>query len=169
MRIIAIDPGNIESAWVVFEKRSDLEFQILACGKYKNEVLLDLLSDSVYDTAVIEEMVAYGRVGREVTDTAFWAGRFFQESYNLHRLLFREVFLVNRSKVRGHFGCRKDADIIEKLIERFCPELYAKFVSKELNRPKTINAAREEYFKTFKADIWQAFALGVCWYDLNVH
>lgn len=168
MRVIAIDPGNIESAWVVFEKHSDPGLLILACGKYKNEVLLDLLSDSVYDTAVIEEMVAYGRVGREVTDTAFWAGRFFQESYK-HHFLLREVFLVNRSKVRGHFGCRKDADIIEKLIERFCHELYAKFRSKELSRPKMISAAREEYFKAFKADIWQAFALGVCWYDLNVH
>jgi len=168
MQILAIDPGNIESGWVVFStgmrRVSGSNFDIIGSGKCKN---VDLIYDigyefPGYDILVMEEMVAYGKCGREVTDTAFWAGRLCQAS----TVDFR---LVSRSKVRGHFEARTDKDIIERLIERFCPELYAKFGSKELSRPKLINAAREEYFKTFKEDVWQAFALGVCWYDLNVH
>ena len=168
MQILAIDPGNIESGWVIFDtgyhKVSGPAFKIIDLGKCHNEDLIDKLTYDFYNNQILvmEEMVAYGKCGREVTDTSFWAGRMCQASS-------AEFGLITRSKVRGHFKTRTDAGIIEKLIERFCPELYVRFGSKELSRPKLINAARDEYFKNFKSDIWQAFALGVCWYDLNVH
>ena len=171
MRIIAIDPGNIKSAWVIFEKaklsfRDGIIFKIISCGKEPNEWVLSCFDDFNIEVSVIEEMVAYGKwSGREVTDTAFWVGRFYEASHT-------DVFLINRPKIRWHIGGQKkvtDAIIIERLIERFCPVIYDNFVTGKLTKNKMINAAREEYFKGFHDDIWQAFALGVTWYDLNVN
>jgi len=184
MQIMAIDPGSIESGWVIFNtgpRRTagrfdvlDRNFHIVGCGKDENEVLLlrATLPTNPFlkrfngvrkqDMLVMEEMVAYGKCGREVTDTAFWAGRICEASCS-------EFSLLTRSKVRGHFKVRTDAGIIEKLIERFCNDIYCEFITGKLTTKKMINAARKEYFNGFKADIWQAFALGVAWCDINIH
>jgi len=172
MRILAIDPGNIESAWVLFQKeklslREGVMFKIFSCGKELNDEVLDKLAyEMSYDALAMEEIVAYGKwSGREITDSAFWSGRFCQAST-------APFTMINRSKVRWHLGGQKkvtDATIIERLIERFCPGLYSKYKAGDLTKMKMINASRDEYFENFHDDIWQAFALGVTWYDLNVH
>lgn len=171
MRILAIDPGNVESAWVSFErvKRSinGTIFRILGCAKEMNDTVLEGLKHDEFghNILVMEEIIGRKWSGREVSETAFWSGRLCEASQ-------ADFALVNRSKIRWHIGQERkttDATTTMKLIERFCPEIYSDFESGTLTRLKAINAAREKYFKQFKGDIWQAFAAGVTWYDLNVH
>ena len=72
MKIFAIDPGNIESAYCVIDEET---YKPEEFGKIKNEILLNLiyskLSNSVnYYTMVIEMIASYGMpVGKEVFDT----------------------------------------------------------------------------------------------------
>jgi hypothetical protein len=162
MRILAIDPGPVESAWVMMEN-----LKIVQSGKEECETLRKGLDHDYWDHDVLamEEIVGRKWSGREVTDTAFWSGRLCEASA-------ASFTLINRSKIRWHIGQDKrttDSKIITKLIERFTPDIYQQFVDKELTRNKMINAAREKYFKGFTKDIWQAYALGVTWYDLNVN
>jgi hypothetical protein len=172
MLILAIDPGPEESAYVLLEQgkrswKNGIWLKILDCAKEDNELLRERLSYDEFgqDILAMEEIVGRKWSGREVTDTAFWSGRLCEAGCC-------SFVLINRSKIRWHIGKEKgtnDSKIITRLIERFCPDIFEKFTTGELTRNKMINAAREKYFKGFTEDIWQAFALGVTWYDLNVH
>lgn len=160
LKILAIDPGQKQSAWVLME-----DLSIHSCNIESNEAIRQALDYDEWqqDIVALEYVVAYGRSGKEVSDTAFEAGRLIQTAKSAFHP-------YTRSKVRGHLcgGRGSDSKVIEKLIERFTPDVYAKFVNKELTRNKMIMAAREKYFKEFRADIWQAYALGVTYYDLSV-
>jgi len=162
MRILAIDPGPAESAWVLMEN-----LKIKQSNKEANDDIRQSLEYDYWDHDILamEEIVGRKWAGREITDSAFWSGRLCEASV-------ASFTLINRSKIRWHIGQDKgtnDSKIITRLIERFTPDLYQQFVDKELTRNKMVNAAREKYFKGFVADIWQAYALGVTWYDLNVN
>jgi hypothetical protein len=88
MNILGIDPGNTQSALVLY----DTEAQAITMAKIeKNE---DLLLALTYfeDTTIkpfIEMVASYGMtVGKEVFETCVWIGRFFQtlEGINLSYL-----------------------------------------------------------------------------------
>jgi hypothetical protein len=141
--------------------------KIKQSNKEENETLRKSLEHDFWDHDILamEEIVGRKWAGREITDSAFWSGRLCEASA-------ASFTLINRSKIRWHIGQTKtttDSVIIRSLIKRFTPDIYQQFVDKELTQNKMINAAREEYFKGFIADIWQAYALGVTWYDLNVN
>ena len=76
--IIAIDPGNRQSAYCVIDCNTlkPLEF-----GKVDNEELRNKLvfaNEQGWQWAVIEMVASYGMaVGREVFDTVLWIGRFY--------------------------------------------------------------------------------------------
>jgi hypothetical protein len=160
LKILAIDPGQIESAWVLMEG-----LKIHSCNIEENELIRKALDFDEWqqDVIALEYVVAYGRSGKEVSDTAFEAGRLIQSSKSA-------FFPYTRSKVRGHLcGSRgSDSKIIEELVRRFTPDTFAKYVNNELSWNKTVMEAKEKYFKDFRKDIWQAYALGVTYYDLNV-
>jgi hypothetical protein len=168
MRILSIDPGPAESAWVSFQDIvNPSKFRILGCAKEENDkVRQALLHDEFeHDILVMEEIVGRKWSGREVTDTAFWSGRLCEASQ-------ASFSLINRSKVRWHIGQVKsatDSTVTMKLIERFCPTIYKQFIDKKISRHQMFVDAKTEYFYQFKDDIWQAFAAGVAWYDTNVH
>lgn len=77
--IIAIDPGNRQSAYCVIDCNTlrPLEF-----GKVDNEELRNKLvfaNEQGWQWAVIEMVASYGMaVGREVFDTVLWIGRFYE-------------------------------------------------------------------------------------------
>ena len=83
--IIAIDPGNRQSAYCVIDCNTlkPLEF-----GKVDNEELRNKLvfaNEQGWQWAVIEMVASYGMaVGREVFDTVLWIGRFY-EALSMHR------------------------------------------------------------------------------------
>lgn len=157
MRILAIDPGNIESAYVMidFDTWKPLQF-----NKTDNERLLyTLLIYSLLDEecrVVIEKIASYGMpVGEEVFDTCIWTGRFMQtlDERNI------PTELVKRYEVKinlCHDTRAKDANIIQALVDRFTPGAR--------NYGKGTKQA-PGWFYGFKADIWQAYALGVTYID----
>lgn len=155
MRLLAIDPGNTESGWVVIDTdtRRPLEFD-----KTENRHLLaDLWQDDgpQYDQAVIEMVASYGMaVGAEVFETCVWIGRFAEAVDNLLDRP-RPAALVKRQPVKLHH-CRtskaKDSNIRQALVDRFAPG--------QPNHGKGTRA-QPGWFHGFRADIWQAYALAV--------
>src|SRR5699024_4515501 len=86
VNILAIDPGNTESGWVIIDTstRRPVDF-----GKTENEAVMDLLrrgdlvlADPV-PRVVIEMIGHYGTgmpAGKTVFDTCVWIGRFQQHA-----------------------------------------------------------------------------------------
>jgi hypothetical protein len=148
MKILAIDPGNTESAYVIVD---EYNYKILEFGKVLNEELhnrVDATSRNVvdYDKTVIEMVACYGMaVGKEVFDTCVWIGRFIEITYN-PELLYRKEVKINMC----HTMKAKDGNIIQALKDRFGDKGTKK---------------NPGFFFGFKADCWQAYALGVTYID----
>jgi hypothetical protein len=150
--ILAIDPGPKESAYVVLNK----DLKPIRFGKVSNEELLsDLrmdihqrIADFSIDHFAIEMVAFYGMsVGKEVFDTVFWIGRFWQvmEEYT-RAFVYRKDVKVNLcGTVRA-----KDTNIRQALIDRFGP---------------VGNKSNKGWFYGVKADIWSAIAVGVTYAD----
>ncbi|MFH5209248.1 hypothetical protein ACHIPZ_13740 [Antrihabitans sp. NCIMB 15449] len=155
-RILAIDPGNTESGWVLIDPT---DCQPIEFGKTENSKLRQLiLCDSPLvdaDLVVIEMVASYGMaVGKDVFGTCVWIGK-FAEAVRGNWYPFIEPKLVYRRDIKLHH-CHnpraKDANITQALVDRFAPG--------EPNRGKGTKAA-PGWFYGFKADIWQAYALAV--------
>lgn len=154
-RILAIDPGNTQSGYVVMGRDYVPSQQK---GKTDNLRVLSLIDDLTIDreldTVVIEMVSSYGaRVGMEVFDTAVWIGRFEQHAVDkgfiVHRLPRREV----KMRLLGTMSA-KDKDIRALLVERFAHTPNGKGTAKA-----------PDFFYGFAADAWQAYALGAAYLD----
>ena len=149
--ILAIDPGNIESAYCLI----DDDYKPIKFGKIYNQELLELLNGITSEKVVIEMISSYGMaVGKSIFDTIFWIGRFYEVSDH-----WSKCYLMYRKDVKMNL-CNtmraKDANIIQALIDRFAYGVP--------NRGKGYKKS-PGYFYGFKADIWQAYALGVSYLD----
>lgn len=154
MNVIAIDPGNAESAYVWI----DYECRPIIIGKALNAAVRDWLEygDGSTDSDVtyaIEMIASYGMaVGADVFETCVWVGR-FAETIDRSRDVNAE--LVFRSAVKMHH-CHttrvKDPNIVQALIDRFAPGVS--------NKGKGTKAS-PGWFYGFHSDIWQAYALAV--------
>lgn len=152
-KIIAIDPGNSQSAYCVIDRDTlrPLEFD-----KIDNSDLLCKLAfanEQDWQWAVIEMVASYGMpVGREVFDTVFWIGRFYEE---LTIQLEDEPRLLCRIEEKRHI-CHSpranDATIRRALIDRFATH--------DLKNGKGTKK-KPDFFYGFKADVWAAYALGL--------
>ena len=151
-RILAIDPGPVQSAYVQWDGKVLEGF-----GLEDNREVLELLglSNAAPKDMVIEQVRSYGMpVGASIFDTVFWSGRFCEAWHG-------EFHQMPRLKVKQHIchdSRAKDSNIIQALVDRFA---YG-----QRNRGKGIKK-EPGFFYGFKADIWQAFALAVTWYDQN--
>lgn len=156
MTVLAIDPGNTQSAYVVI----DTDRRPLWFGKIPNDELRTLIhamwfewaasGDSI--TTAIEMVASYGMaVGADVFETCVWIGRFDETL----RRLTRAPLLVKRHPIKLHH-CQsakaKDSNITQALVDRFAPG--------QPNRGKGTKAD-PGWFYGFAADVWQAYALAV--------
>lgn len=157
MNILAIDPGNKESAYVLCDGLSILEFD-----KVDNEKMLQKIHDILWaiDCYIVIEMVAsYGMpVGADVFETCVWIGRFMQKSEDmsepLPELIYRKEVKMNLCNSNR----AKDANIIQSLVDRFADvNEYGKYGKGTKNN--------KGFFYGFSKDVWQAFALAVTYYD----
>jgi len=156
MRILAIDPGNTESGWVVIDTDSREPEHF---GKTPNSELRKLIltghDDVEADHVVIEMIKSYGMpVGADVFETCVWIGRFC-EAVRGNWYPFSEPDLVYRADVKLHHchsAKAKDSNITQALVDRFA--------SGVPNHGKG-SKANPGWFYGFKADIWQAYALAV--------
>lgn len=154
MNILAIDPGNKESAYCIWDGE-----RIATYGKVTNEYLkeevLGEFSIMIFpdDKVVIEMIASYGMpVGKEVFETVLFIGRLL-EWCEINKL---DCELVYRKDVKIHF-CNsmkaKDSNIRQALVDRFGGKGTKK------NKGLTYGISK---------DVWQAFAIAVFYYDTHV-
>lgn len=156
MKVLAIDPGNIESGICLVDAD---DYRPLRKAKLLNEEVLCSMGPIPPDTKVAIEMIGhYGTgmpAGKEVFDTCVWIGRFMEH------LLSKGVVsdLVMRRDVKLHIcgtSKAKDSNIRQALVDRFAPgePNYGKGTKK-----------KPGWFYGFSEDMWQAYALAVAYLD----
>lgn len=153
MRLLAIDPGNIESAYALVDE----DCRPLRIGKVANDELLatlvDLQEDGGIDEARIEMIASYGMaVGQEVFDTCVWVGRYEQTLLYELGVPTERVFRLPVKIHHCHDSKAKDTNIRHALIDRFAMG--------QRNRGKGTKAA-PGWFYGFAKDIWAAYAVAV--------
>ena len=143
MKILAVDPGNEISAYVIL----DDSFIIHDKGLVDNEELLKIAEEKEYDKLVIEMIASYGMpVGREIFETCVFIGRLREKSSKSYKYIYRKDEKMNIC----HTMKAKDSNIRQSLIDRF-------------GEVGTKN--NKGYFYGFKKDIWSAFAVGITYID----
>jgi hypothetical protein len=151
--ILAIDPGDAKSAFVHYNPQS--KEPIMAYGILPNEELLGLLtSEDWSDTKLVIEMVAsFGMpVGREVFETVFWTGRFWEAFGGLRQRLYRKQVVVNICRS----AAAKDANVRAALIDRFGGK----------NQAVGLKASQGPLYGISK-DVWSALAIAVTAADME--
>lgn len=160
--ILAIDPGCTESAYVILDE----QLKPVKFGKIDNDCMEAAIKYEFDWNKIrhfaIEMVASYGMaVGKEVFDTVFWIGRFWEAAgcnadYPIaKRLIYRKDEKMNLC----HSMNAKDGNIIQALIDRFAYGVPNKGKGTKKN---------PGWFYGFKNDIWQAYAIGVTYYDLYV-
>lgn len=152
--IIAIDPGNIESAYVLMDE----DLKPVKIGKVPNDDMLKIIETENYKSIAIEMVESFGMpVGKEVFETVFWIGRFWEKALLSSPADMKRIY---RKKIKMNL-CNstkaKDSNITQALIDRFAPNTR--------NKGKGLKAS-PGWFYGFRADIWQSYACGVTYYDL---
>jgi len=155
MFILSIDPGPVESAYVLIDK----DLKPVEFGKFCNQnVRVEtrrLFMKHHPDIHVAIEMIAsYGMaVGKEVFDTCVWIGRFYElfgDGYT--SLVYRKDEKMN---LCGSMKA-KDSNITQALVDRFALGIPNKGKGKKKS---------PGWFYGFADDVWQAYAVGVTYYD----
>lgn len=159
MRIMAIDPGSTESAYVIMEGYRPVEFAKISNNDLIQKIsFLDAEHTRKWPEAMAIEMVAsYGMpVGKEVFDTCVWVGRFWQECWNTVGVMPELVYRMEEKMTLCHDSKAKDSNIRQALIDRF-----AQHDRKNGKGTKT----NPDWFYGFSADVWSAYAVGVTFLD----
>lgn len=154
--LLAIDPGNIESAYTLIDEETyaPVQFEKLPNAQMRTYLKVQL---SLCNRAevVIEQVQHYGTglaAGESTFDTCFEAGRFAQITEDVTG---KEAERVRRPTVKTAI-CgtprAKDSNVIQALKDRFGEKGTKK---------------NPGWFYGFKADCWQAYALGVAWLDMR--
>lgn len=155
MRIIAIDPGNEYSAYVVM----DAEYKPLDFGKVENAEMRRILLDSEkkeIDKVVVEMIVSYGMgVGQSVFDTCLWIGR-FSEIATMNSLPVEYIFRREEKMNLCNNMKAKDSNIRIALVDRFAQH------DKKTGKGTKNNP---DWFYGFKSDCWSAYAVGTTYLD----
>lgn len=153
MRVLAIDPGNEKSAYIVWDGKT-----VLFKGHVSNEALRQKLIGNdrelvgcMVGACAIEMIASYGMaVGASVFDTCVWVGRFVEL---MKRGGWGDPQLVKRMEVKMHLchmARAKDSNIRQALIDRF-------------GAPGTKKNQGVTY--GLSGDMWAAFALSVYVHD----
>jgi len=157
MLVFAINPGNVESGYVVVDSETYIPIEF---GKVDNFALLDIIdrydvaeTDNPADKFVIEMIGHYGTgmpAGKTVYETCIWIGRFIQTIVFNGR---EEPELIKRATIKASICGQvkaKDGNVIQALKDRFGDKG---------------TKANHGFFYGFKADCWQAYALAVYYID----
>ena len=156
MKILAIDPGPESSAYVIWDGKT-----ILNSGIVLNGVLnVSIIHNTDADICLIEMIESYGMpVGRDVFETVFWIGRFYESWVNpepsLSGRLYGQIQRAPRGQIKLHH-CHsrraKDSNIRAALIDKY-------------GKPGTKKNPGVTY--GLKEDLWAAFALATFWSETH--
>lgn len=174
MKIMAIDPGTTESAYVIM----DDQYQIFSADKVGNDVILSIIADAPgLDAVIIEDIeprysstdrsAAGAVMGQSTIETIKAFGRFSWQA-SLRGLMVGSVFRRDErsclipTKRNGlpplpeNAPKHADGQIRVSLVRRFARH------DKERGRGTMANP---DTFYGFHGDMWQAMAVGVTWLD----
>ena len=110
MRVLGVDPGTKESAYVIYDPARQ---RVVSALTADNDAFRNHLHEHVtvnpLDVLAIEQMVSTYRtaVGAETLETVWWAGRFFDVWFRSSPNVYR----VPREQVRKHFAVALQANI----------------------------------------------------------
>ena len=147
--IFAIDPGNVESAFVIVT--DDLS-KVINKGKVYNEDLLDIIwqVDKVSHVA-IEGIQSYGMpVGKEVFETCYFIGRLQETFLREHEKFPLMIYRKEEKICLCHSLKANDTNIRHALIDIYAP--YTPNGGKGTKKSPG-------YFYGFKSDIYSALAV----------
>lgn len=160
-RILAIDPGDVQSAYAVVDAKTykPVEIGKLANGAMRS-ILLDILAadEKGEITLVIERIASYGMaVGATVFTTCEWVGRFTEVAENSHAQVHYIYRKDEKLMICGDSRA-KDANIRRALIDRFAQH--------DLKTGRGVKA-NPDWFYGFHDDIWAAYAVAVTYLDMK--
>jgi hypothetical protein len=115
--ILAIDPGNVQSAYVVMPLHESV---IVDKGILPNDAMISLMLNTNVDVCVVEMVASYGMaVGKTIFETCVWIGKF---SIISEMWCKTDVVLVYRKDIKMHL-CgtmrAKDTNIMQALKDRY--------------------------------------------------
>lgn len=156
-KVLAIDPGNIESAYCIVDVET---YKPIEFGKVMNDQLQERLRygdlTDVKDF-VIEKVASYGMpVGREVFDTCEQIGRFDQIIFDRCGKSPHYVFRIDEKLAICHDTRASDTNIRRALIDRFATH--------DLKNGKGTKK-NPDWFYGFKADVWAAYSVAITYIE----
>lgn len=158
MRIFAIDPGPVKSAYVIYDTEKKV---ILDKGLVDNVQVLIALQFDTFDILVIEMIASYGMpVGQTVFETCVWIGRFIQFSAShcedafTHRITRKEIVTEICRSAKA-----KDSNVRQALID-----LFPTTGEDTKGNPSAIGTKKKQgpLYGVAK-DMWAALAVAIAW------
>lgn len=162
MRILAIDPGSEQSAYVVYEDGNITDHAIVTNKILVNRIVTPDPSEILYfhgvEEMAIEMVASYGMpVGKSVFETCVWIGRFIQAWHPKPATkVYRKTDICMHL---CHSARAKDSNIRQALIDRYpatgggkCPQI-------------GIKSKQGPLFGVSK-DVWSALAVAVTFDEL---
>lgn len=159
--IFAIDPGNIDSAYVLMDAET---YAPRKFAKAPNAEVRQALEDALCDfgqavTVVIERIASYGMaVGKEVFETCEWVGRFAECAEQGYHAKVEYVYRRDEKLTICGSPKANDSNIRRALIDRFATH--------DFKNGKGTKSAPDTFYG-FKADCWSAYAVAVCHVDMK--
>ena len=118
--ILAIDPGNIESGYVILND----DLSVRRKGKVTNDEMLNIINAACFYEKVdvaIEMVASYGMaVGATVFDTCVWIGIFTERAKQWNAKV-TYIYRKDEKMNLCHSMKAKDSNIVQALIDRFAP------------------------------------------------
>jgi hypothetical protein len=157
--ILAIDPGNIESGYVLVEHDGQEIRKVLDVGKTTNERIVEKMMNDLplISDFAIEMVQSMGQtVGQEVFDTCVWVGRFWEVARYAYVGISGKKTIYRREEKLYLCGClsAKDKNIRQALIDR-----YGVVGTKKNPGFFYVNGTK------FAKDMWAAMAVAVTYFD----
>lgn len=155
MKILAIDPGTVESGYVEWDVEANI---LLGFGNVENCRLLELIRPSYtgrncHNHLVVEMIASNGMpVGAEIFETCVWIGRFVERFNRVEA-----TRLITRNEIKNHIchsSRAKDSNIRQAIIDRFGGK--EKAIGRKASPGPLYGLA---------GDAWAALAVALTWMD----
>ena len=156
--IVALDPGNTQTGYVVVEHDGREIVRVIDKGKIDNELVYGVLLKYQNYALAIEMIASYGMpVGAEVFEACVWIGKFLEYARALR--LASDIQRIYRKEEKLYlcgYLTAKDGDIMRALVERYAPGAsnYGKGTK-----------GMPGFFYGFRADMWAAMAVATTYVD----
>lgn len=157
MIVTAIDPGPTKSGIATWDGHKPYNF-----GKFLNQEILTMLRNNDETFQLVIEAINPYSIGYDTRDTLIWSG-VFQEAYNSKRICEAQAVFMLRDSVRQGLCGMRGSKINDKVIRQALVDRFARG-QKNYGKGTKKNPG---FFYRFSADVWQAFALAVVYYDLS--